>query len=377
MCVGRVMFITGISRGKILNHFIARTLFKMNSRIKNYNGMIMEAQEGLSIEIHSPSSFSSLQDETKLCIAARSYVLTATVNVPVMYLQQFWRTVSNVPDTEDTIKFKLDTQKDYIQYPRFTKLIIADLMKKYETISPRIKEDYHSIKDDIPLVSVYTTGNVTMRGMLLPNEFLTEKIRATDDYKEYKTVFVGVDVPMNQPQPGKKRKQHARETSSLRKPLKVTIRQKKHCTPSIPPLGDDRERDEVAKATILSITLHKTALAAEAQENIAKVQEKLDEEEIEKMVEGDEVEESYASEFADSMINDDADDSSTMIEPGSHKEHPENVNDDDEEIEKEMKDDEIEKEEKNDDVEKTDEVVKEKDNDEGALGSMEFRNKKK
>ncbi|GJW67891.1 hypothetical protein Tco_0122315 [Tanacetum coccineum] len=102
---------------------------------------------------------------------------------------------------------------------------------------------------------------------------------------------------------------------------------------------------------------HKTALAAEAQENIAKVQEKLDEEEIEKMVEGDEVKESYASEFADSMINDDADDSSTMIEPGSHKEHPENVNDDDEEIEKEMKDDEIEKEEKNDDVEKTDEEL--------------------
>ncbi|GJW67892.1 hypothetical protein Tco_0122316 [Tanacetum coccineum] len=72
-------------------------------------------------------------------------------------------------------------KKDYIQYPRFTKLIIADLMKKYETISPRIKEDYHSIKDDIPLVNVYTTGNVTMQGMLLPNEFLTEKIHATDD----------------------------------------------------------------------------------------------------------------------------------------------------------------------------------------------------
>nr|GEX30069.1 putative reverse transcriptase domain-containing protein [Tanacetum cinerariifolium] len=45
-------------------------------------------------------------------------------------------------------------------------------------------------------------------------------------------------------------------------------------------------------------------------------------------------------------------------------------------IEKEKHDDEIEKEKKDDDVEKTYEVVKEKDNDEVASGSMEFRNEK-
>ncbi|GKG45219.1 hypothetical protein Tco_0495297, partial [Tanacetum coccineum] len=72
---------------------------------------------------------------------------------------------------------------------------------KYPSISPRIKDDYHSIKDDIPLVSVYTTGNVTVQGMLIPDAFLTEEIRATDNYTEYETVFVKVDVPMNQPQP--------------------------------------------------------------------------------------------------------------------------------------------------------------------------------
>nr|GEZ74659.1 hypothetical protein [Tanacetum cinerariifolium] len=134
----------------------------------------------------------------------------------------------------------------------------------------------------------------------------------------------------------------------------------------------ERERDEVGKAIILSLTLHNTALAAEAQQNIAKVQEKLDEEKIEKMVEGDEDEESYATEFADSMINDDVDDSGTKIEPESHKEHPKIVNDDDdqfekeknnEEIEKEKKDEEIKKGKKHDDYEKIDEVVMEKDND--------------
>ncbi|GKE86428.1 hypothetical protein Tco_1560170 [Tanacetum coccineum] len=40
-----------------------------------------------------------------------SYVLTATADVPAVYLQQFWRTVSKVPDIEDTIKFLLDTEQ--------------------------------------------------------------------------------------------------------------------------------------------------------------------------------------------------------------------------------------------------------------------------
>ncbi|GKA62394.1 hypothetical protein Tco_0761913 [Tanacetum coccineum] len=279
-----------------------------------------------------------------------SYALTAITDVLVVYLLQFWKTVSKVPDTKDTIKFKLDTQeitytvdmfrdtlhlpvetpdnpfiapvnikviesfmqkvgyqgvvdkkKNVIQYPRFTKLIIADLLKKFPSIPHRLDEDYHSIKDDIPL------------------------IRATADYTEYETVFVKVAVLMNQPQPGKKRKQSSGETSSPRKSLKVTIKQKVKTT-SIPPPSDDRERDEIAKATLLSLTLHKTTLATEAQENVAKVQEKLVEEEIEKMVEGEEAEESYASEFADSMLNDDVDDS-------------------------------------DDDVEKTDDVAEEKDND--------------
>ncbi|GKD97528.1 hypothetical protein Tco_1381425, partial [Tanacetum coccineum] len=191
-----------------------------------------------------------------------SYALTATVDVPAVYLQQFWKTVHKVPDTKDTIRFKLNTQeitytvdmcldtlklpvetlenpfvipttieiidsfmhtvgyqgvvdkvvnrtnvnyasllwwdfmncvfqkKDVIQYPRFTKLIIADLMKKYPSIPQRHDEDYHSIKDDIPLVSVYTMRNVHVRGMLIRDALLSEEIRAIDDYKDYETVFV-------------------------------------------------------------------------------------------------------------------------------------------------------------------------------------------
>ncbi|GJU96148.1 hypothetical protein Tco_1320904 [Tanacetum coccineum] len=92
-------------------------------------------------------------------------------------------------------------KKEAIQDSRFIKLIIADLIKKFSNIAKRLEEDYHFIKDDIPLVSVYTTGNVLVRGMLIPNAFLTVEIRETDDFKEYETVFMNVDVLMNQPQP--------------------------------------------------------------------------------------------------------------------------------------------------------------------------------
>ncbi|GKE38283.1 hypothetical protein Tco_1461688 [Tanacetum coccineum] len=130
---------------------------------------------------------------------------------------------------------------------------------------------------------------------------------------------------------GKKRKQTARESSSPRKSYKITIRKKKQSTTPILPPGDEREMDEVAKETILK---------------------KLDKEKIEKMVEGEGDKESYASEFADSMINDDVDDSGTNIEPGSHKEHPENITDDDEKVKKEKNDEEIEKEKKDKEIEK-------------------------
>ncbi|GJU84312.1 hypothetical protein Tco_1291858 [Tanacetum coccineum] len=221
----------------------------------------------------------------------------------------------------------VDKKKDFIHYSHFTKLIITDLIKKFPSIPPRLEEDYHSIKDDILLVSVYTTGNVTVRGMLILDAFLTNEILATDDYKEYETMFVKVVVLMNQPQPGKKRKQSAEEINHHKGLLKVTTSQKNKAQHQILPSHDDRERDEIAEATLLSLALHKTAIAAEAEENVAKVQEKLAEEEIEKMVEGDEDEESYASEFADSMINDD-DDLSTRIELESHKVNPDVVDDD-------------------------------------------------
>ncbi|GKC64830.1 hypothetical protein Tco_1097428 [Tanacetum coccineum] len=266
---------------------------------------------------------------------ANPFITPSTIKV----IEPFMQTVGyqGVCDKVNAFYTKFLTQpwqtmfkkKDVLQYPRFTKLIITDLMKKYPSIPQRLEEDYHSIKYDILLVSVYSTGDVIVRGMFILDAFITDEIRATEDYKEYETVFARL-VPMIQLQsvvstqgthrttpsihrsptlsavtPKKKRKQVARETSSPRKSVKVTIKQKKQSTTLIPPPSDDQERDDIAEATLLK------------------------EEEIAKMAEGDKDEESYASELANSMLNDDDDDSDDNKDDDGKKDDTKDKDNDD------------------------------------------------
>nr|GEZ12261.1 copia protein [Tanacetum cinerariifolium] len=203
--------------------------------------------------------------KTKINIIQLFHAMINQINVD--YAALLWWDFNNV-----------NQKKEAIQYPRFIKFIIADLMKKFSKIPKRIEKDYHSIKDDISLVSVYTTRNVILQGMLIPDAFITKEICVIDDFKESTPRAHRIPTLIASPQ-GKKWKQSVGESSSLRQSYKITIKRKK---------------------------------PTEAQENRAKVQEKLVDEEIDKMVEGnkgDEDDESYASEFADSVLNDDVDDS--------------------------------------------------------------------
>ncbi|GKF11110.1 hypothetical protein Tco_0049036, partial [Tanacetum coccineum] len=68
----------------------------------------------------------------------------------------------------------------------------------FPSIPQRLDEDYHSIKDDILLVSVYSIGNVLFQGMPILDAFLIDEIHATSDYRGYETVFMKVAVLMNQ-----------------------------------------------------------------------------------------------------------------------------------------------------------------------------------
>nr|GEZ61758.1 hypothetical protein [Tanacetum cinerariifolium] len=60
----------------------------------------------------------------------------------------------------DFLYYVMQSKKIAIQYPRFTKLIIIDLIEKYESIPKRLDKEYHTIKDDTPLVNMYTTREV-------------------------------------------------------------------------------------------------------------------------------------------------------------------------------------------------------------------------
>ncbi|GJT01057.1 integrase, catalytic region, zinc finger, CCHC-type containing protein [Tanacetum coccineum] len=294
-----------------------------------------------------------------------SYALTAIADVLTVYLQQFWKTVSMVPYTKETIKFKLNSQeiiytvdmfRSTLQLPVETPENPFIAPKTIRVIEPFMqKVGYQCVvdKDDIPLVSVYSTGNVLFQRMLISNAFLTDEIRATDDYKEYEMVLVKVVVPTIQLQPVVSTQGTHRTTPSAhRSPTLTTAtpqKKKKKKKKRKQVAGEQVHQENHSKLPSdkrRNLSLHKTTIAVEAQENVAKVQEKLEEEEKEKMVEGKDDDESYASEFPDSVFNDN-DDSSTRIKPESHNENPETVDDDDE-TEKEKKD------EKKDDIEDKD-----------------------
>ncbi|GKC89210.1 hypothetical protein Tco_1149859, partial [Tanacetum coccineum] len=96
-----------------------------------------------------------------------SYALTATANVPAMYLQQLWRTWV-APANIQTIKafmnrvgyqgivdklFHAVINRTNVDYDAILWWdFMNNVFQKKEAI--QIDEDYHSIKDDIPLVDV-------------------------------------------------------------------------------------------------------------------------------------------------------------------------------------------------------------------------------
>ncbi|GKA97319.1 hypothetical protein Tco_0825213 [Tanacetum coccineum] len=116
---------------------------------------------------------------------------------------------------------------------------------------------YHKLKDkdSRPRAKTKDIRNMMIRGMLIPNEFITDDIHAIEEYKEYEKVFV---------MKKRKRKQVAGETSSSKPSLKFHVKQYKPSTTPIPSPSDDRERDKSAEATLLSLTMHKTAIAVKA-----------------------------------------------------------------------------------------------------------------
>ncbi|GKC57604.1 hypothetical protein Tco_1085202 [Tanacetum coccineum] len=125
--------------------------------------------------------------------------------------------INKVPDTKDTIKFKLDSQEityivdmfhDTLKLPVETPdnpFIAPVNIKVIESFMQTV--GYQGVVDKVStfytkfLAQLWQTMFKVFNRMPIPDAFLTDEIRATDYYKEYEMVFFRVEVPMNQPQP--------------------------------------------------------------------------------------------------------------------------------------------------------------------------------
>nr|GEU51108.1 hypothetical protein [Tanacetum cinerariifolium] len=226
--------------------------------------------------------------------------------------------ISMYCDSKSAIAILCNPNKSSIHYPRITKLIIDDRIEKYESIPKMLEEEYHTIKDDTPMVNMYTTGQVTICGTHIPNDFVTDVIKDTQAYKDYVEMYKGVEVPTIQPE-------------------LVESTQGTHMTP--------RATKTPNLVVVYKKRVDKTAKVYEEQQIVAAVEKKILEKYVEKLVEVED--ESDGDEFADTVILSD-EHSGDKIEPGSHKKKPKEIVIDDE---------------KNDDDDKNDDAKDDKDDD--------------
>nr|GEW54733.1 uncharacterized mitochondrial protein AtMg00810-like [Tanacetum cinerariifolium] len=155
------------------------------------------------IEFRNPQREETYQvtlDALKLSLCYPVFLIT--VKVPEVYMHQFWNAIQKIKDT-DAYWFKLDkkkyfmfqvenkeissARKEYMPYPRFTKVIINLFISKDKTISMRNMINLHTVCDDTLLGTlkfVSKTHDYQQYGALIPNEMINQDIK---DYKAYKT----------------------------------------------------------------------------------------------------------------------------------------------------------------------------------------------
>nr|GEW76099.1 hypothetical protein [Tanacetum cinerariifolium] len=217
--------------------------------------------------------------------------------------------ISKVPDTKDTIKFKLDKQEIVytVDMFRFTLNMLVETLEN-------------------PFIAPVTIQVIESFMLTVGYQGVVDKTKINI----LQTFYVVVNHV------------HVDYVALLWWDFLYCVQQKKNVilyprfTKFIIAKLIKKEMGDNAEATQLSLTLHKTSLAAEAKENVAEVHEKLEEEGIKKWL---------------------------KIEPKSHKETLKVVVDDDMNKKEEKKDDKKdENETKNDDVKQTDDAKK-KDND--------------
>ncbi|GJW26217.1 hypothetical protein Tco_0040028 [Tanacetum coccineum] len=170
----------------------------------------------------------------------------------------------------------------------------------------------------------------------------------------------------------RKGKQVKGDESSPKPYLKIRIRQKKSTLTTPVPHSDDREIDKIIKATKLCLALDKTTNVYEEQHNVAAVEKKILEENVEKLVK--EEDEYDGDDFVDIVLLSD-EESDDRIKHESHKEKPEEIVDD------EKKDDDVKHNDAKNNKDDDDDDNDDDHNDQSLIrtqrtGSLEIRTTK-
>ncbi|GJX34621.1 hypothetical protein Tco_0246178 [Tanacetum coccineum] len=225
----------------------------------------------------------------------------------------------------ESLHFQLmnpSTKNMVVPYTRFTKLIIDHILTTHHKIPKRLNEPHHLVAHDDVVQSIFASENFKGRGMGIPDYLLTQEIMQTEAYRVYAANFKLV-ILMMQPQPAvssqgthrtpsaprspnprstpkkkkKKKESESGESSVPKNPLKIKIRW--------------RQPDPEAPIPI-------SAQEAEAQANVKIVEQHLLDEDVNKIVEGDDA---TTDEFADSVLLS-QEDPDTRIDLMSDKERP-------------------------------------------------------
>ncbi|GKF31134.1 hypothetical protein Tco_0100932, partial [Tanacetum coccineum] len=187
-------------------------------------------------------------------------------NVNVEYAELLW----------EGFHYALEHSSILIPYPRFTKLIVGHYMIAFPEISRRVHDKYYNLKHDEMVKSIFNSGkNKAGVGMKIPSWMITDEMKLMENYRMYAEAF-RVDVPTSQSHPIESTQGTYRTTSAHRSP------------------NPDVDEGESKK-----------------------VKEHLIAEEIKKMVEGTESEDS--DEVDNSNLNS-QNDPNTRIDPRSYKE---------------------------------------------------------
>ncbi|GJX53319.1 hypothetical protein Tco_0281688 [Tanacetum coccineum] len=146
-------------------------------------------------------------------------------------------------------------------------------MKKYESIPKRLEEEYHTIKDDTPLVNVYTTREMTVCGMQILNDLLTNAIRDTQAYKDYVEKYEGVEVPMIQLEPAESTQGTYRTHTATRTPnpdVNVAAVEKKILEEEVEKLVEGEDESDGDKVADMELTVSETLMPDAPSQDPAK-----------------------------------------------------------------------------------------------------------